>query len=294
MQKHELIKGRLTQVAIDIVAGTKQVKLKGELFYMARKRNKAKQEIPLPNPLLSAGATTSVPSVALLIDGENALIPDLIDHILVEAGKIGVVTSRQVYGNWAASCMQGWKKITVRYALEPKRTLLSKPGHNATDIALVIDAMDLLHRGIKYFCIVAGDSDYVPLVLRLRQESSTVLVIGSSACSSALKEASSVFLSTDQLLPKALSQPSTSQAITPLSPLELSVLLTNAYHVASQKLKTAWVPLSALGLALRQLDPHFQVIYDKQRLSTLIKQHPTLLEIRYRGQVGEVRLRSST
>jgi hypothetical protein len=125
---------------------------------MARKRNKAKQALPLPNLIVSTGATTPVPSVALLIDGENALIPDLIDHILMEAGKIGVVASRQVYGNWAAFCMQGWKKIMVRYALEPNETLISKPGHNGTDIALVIGAMDLFHQGIKYFCIVAGDS----------------------------------------------------------------------------------------------------------------------------------------
>ncbi len=295
MQEHALIKGRLTQVATDSVAGAKPVKLKGELFCMARKRNKAKQAIPLPKLILSAGATAPVPSVALLIDGENALIPDLIDHILVEAGKIGVVTSRQVYGNWTASCMQGWKKIMVRYALEPNETLISKPGHNGTDIALAIGAMDLFHQeGIKYFCIVAGDSDYVPLVLRLRQGGSTVLVIGPPACSSVLKEASSVFLSTDQLLQQASSQTSSSRTITPLSPLELSMLLTKAYDVATQKSETAWVLLSALGLALRQLDPNFQVICGKQRLSTLIKQHPTLFEIRYRGQVGEVRLRSST
>ena len=284
MRELELIKARLTQVATDSISGAKHVKLKGELFCMARKSNKAKQATP-------------VPSVALLIDGENALIPDLIGHILVEAGKIGVVTSRQVYGNWAASCMQGWKKIMVRYALEQKGSLVSKPGHNGTDIALVIGAMDLLSQGIKYFCIVAGDSDYVPLVLRLRQESSMVLVIGPPACSSVLKEASSVFLSTDQLLPQASSQLSSSQAILPLSPSELSILLTNAYHVAKQKSKTEWVLLAALGSALRQLDPHFQALFGKQKLSRLIKQHPTLFEIwhsiRGKGQVQEVRLISS-
>lgn len=244
------------------------------------------------------GAASSVARVALLIDGENVSARDLFAHMLVEASKMGEVVVRQVYGNWAASCMQAWKKIMVRYALEPKGPLLSKPGHNATDIALVIGAMDLLHQGIKYFCIVAGDSDYVPLVLRLRQESSTVLVIGSPAVSSALKEASSVFLSTDQLLPQALSQPSSSQAIALPSPLELSALLTNAYHVATQKSKTEWVLLSTLGSALRQLDPDFHAIRGKQKLSTVIKQYPTLFEIRYRisgtGQVGEVRLCGST
>src|SRR5260221_102242 len=266
---------------------------------MASKSNKAKQATPNPNPPLSAGATASVPSVALLIDGENALIPNLIAHILKEVGKIGVIASRQVYGNWAASCMQGWKKIMVRYALEPKGHLVSKPGHNGTDIALTIDAMDMFHQeGIKYFCIVAGDSDYVPLVLRLRRGGSTVLVIGPPACSSDLKEASSVFLSTDQLLPQASPQPASSQAIPPLSSLELSVLLTNAYHVATQKDETEWVLLSTLGSTLRQLNPHFQAIYGKQKLSTLIKQYPTLFEVRHcirgNGQVQEVRLLSST
>src|SRR5258708_25241509 len=264
---------------------------KGEIFCMARKRNKAKQATPLANPLLLAGATTPVPPVALLIDGENALIPDLISHILVEAGKMGGITIRRVYGNWAAPTMQSWKKYLTHYALEP---MGNRPGHNATDIALVIGAMDLLYRGIRHFCLVAGDSDYVPLASRLRQDGCTVLVIGTSAVSSALKEASSVFLSTDQLLPQALSQPSSSQAIAPLSSLELSVLLTEAYHVATQKSKTEWVLLSALGSALRQLNPHLQAIYGKQKLSTVIKQPPTLFEIRYRisgnGQVEEVLL----
>jgi len=266
---------------------------------MARKRNKAKQVLPLPNLIVSAGATTPGPSVALLIDGENALIPDLIGHILMEAGKIGVVTSRQVYGNWAASCMQGWKKIMVRYALEQKGSLVSKPGHNGTDIALAIGAMDLFHQeGIKYFCIVAGDSDYVPLVLRLRQGGSTVLVIGPPASSSVLKEASSVFLSIDQLLPQASSGPSSSQVVASFIQSELSMLLTKAYHVATQKKKTEWVLLAALGSALRQLKPDFQAICGKQKLSTVIKQHPTLFEIRHsirgNGQVEEVRLLSST
>src|SRR2546430_16560765 len=124
----------------------------GEICCMAR--NKKKQATTLPNPLLSAGATTPVPPVALLIYGENVMIPDLIAHILVEAGKMGGVTLRQGYGNWAAPSMQSWKKYLTHYALEP---MGNRPGHNATDIALVIGAMDLLYRGIKHFCLGAGD-----------------------------------------------------------------------------------------------------------------------------------------
>jgi hypothetical protein len=76
------------------------------------------------------------------------------------------------------------------------------------------------------------------------------------------------------------------------------MLLTKAYDVASQKGQTEWVLLAVLGSALRQLSPDFQALYGKQKLSTLIKQHPALFEIRQsirgKGQVEEVRLLSST
>jgi uncharacterized LabA/DUF88 family protein len=264
--------------------------------YLMRRKSKSKTTMNHQNGQTGIGTTSPVAPVALLIDGENAQIPDLIAHILVEAGKMGGVTIRQVYGNWAAPCMQSWRKQLTHYALDP---MGNRPGHNATDIALVIGAMDLLHcGGIRNFCLVAGDSDYVPLVSRLRQGGCTVMVIGTSAVSSALKEACSVFLSTDQLLPQPSSRPTSSQANAHSLQSELSMLLTRAYHVATQKSKTEWVLLSALGLALRQLNPNFQVIYGKQKLSTLIKQHPLLFEIRQRisgnGQVGEVRLHSFT
>jgi hypothetical protein len=265
---------------------------KGEIFCMPRKRKQAKQATPLPNPLLSAGATTPVPPVALLIDGENAIIPDLIAYILVEAGKMGGVTVRQIYGNWATPSMQPWKKHLAHYSLEP---LGNRPGHNATDIALVIGAMDLLYRGIKHFCLVAGDSDYVPLISRLRQSGCTVLVIGTSAASNALKDASSMFLSTSQLIPQVSSQPSSPQTIAPPKPLELSALLTKAYHVATQKSETEWVPLSLLGLKVRELSSTFEMTYGKQNLSNLVKQCNGCFDTRKRkvgkGQVEEVHLR---
>ncbi len=259
---------------------------------MARKRKTAEQGTTPPNPLLSAGATTPVPPVALLIDGENTIVPDLIVHILVEAGKMGGVTIRQVYGNWAAPSMQSWKKHLNHYALEQ---MGNRPGHNATDIALVIGAMDLLYRGIKHFCLVAGDSDYVPLVSRLRQSGCTVLVIGTAAVSSDLKETSSIFLSTDQLIPQASTRSSASQAVAPPQPSELPTLLTKAYHVAAQKSGAEWVLFSQLGLTLRELSSTFETTYGKQNLSALIKQCNGRFETRKRkigkGQAEEMRLR---
>ena len=234
-----------------------------------------------------------VAPVVLLIDGENVTASDLIAHILVEAGKMGGVTIRRVYGNWAAPTMQAWKKVLAHYALEWEGSSSSTPGPNATDIALVIGAMDLLSAGIRHFCLVAGDSDYVPLVHRLRKDGCTVVVIGTSAASTALKEASSQFLTTDQLLPHATP---TQASRTAVPPTELPRLLTEAYRLARQGSETEWVLLSAMGLALRRLVPHFEETYGKQQLSIRLQQYPDLFELRQRtsgnGEVGEARLRA--
>lgn len=268
---------------------------------MARHKKQAKQAAVLSNLPLPTGTVTPVSPVALLIDGENVMLPDLIAHILVEAGKMGGVTTRHVYGNWAAPSMQSWKKQLAHYGLEP---MGNRPGHNATDIALVIRAMDLFYHGIKHFCLVAGDSDYVPLVQRLRQEGCTILVIGTPAVSSALKDASSVFLSTDQLVPQISSTPHapppspSSPVLVSLQTQELSTLLVDAYQVAVQQSGSEWVLLSVLGLTLRKRSSTFETTYGKKSLSALVKQCSKCFEIRKKnvgkGQAEEVRLRQQS
>lgn len=240
-----------------------------------------------------------VAPVALLIDGENVIAPDLIAHILVEAGKMGGVVIRQVYGNWTAPSMQSWKEMLTHYALEPIGNFPANAGRNATDIALVIGAMDLLYRGVRHFCLVAGDSDYVPLVLRLRQDRCTILGIGMPNASQALREACSRFLTTEQLTPNTAPSTPTIASFTSLPTAHtvkgLSTLLTEAYQHVAKKNGGEWILLSALGKALRDLNPHFQETYGKKRLSTLIEQCPGLFETRQRkvgkGQITEVRLR---
>lgn len=238
-----------------------------------------------------------VAPVAMLIDGENVIVPDLIAYILVEAGKMGGVTIRRVYGNWATPQMQAWKKILDHYRLEPMGINRLKSGHNATDIALVVDAMDMLYGGIRHFCLVTGDSDYVPLVQRLRRDNCTVLGIGNPSASTALKETYNHFLLIDQLLPHA-APPAIPASSAPLaSATALSTLLTRAYHAAIQRSTTGWVLLSAFGIALRQIYPDFEMMYGKQQLSSLLSLYPDLFEVRQRqigkGEVIEARLRES-
>lgn len=241
-------------------------------------------------PVVQAKAVSVAP-VALLIDGENVVIPELLAHVLVEAGRMGGVTIRHVYGNWSASVMQGWKKYLAHYGLEAKGNWT---GPNATDIALVIGAMDLLYQGIKHFCLVAGDRDYVPLVERLRQEGCTVLVIGSPAASKALQETSSRFLSTEQLLPGAA--PAVVPVLAPLASVdELRTVLIAAYQAAVGKGTDEWISLAQLGNSARQCDATFEERYGKTALSTLLKQCGETFETRMesvgKGQREEVRRR---
>ena len=262
---------------------------------MARsKKSKAPAATP-PNQQTSVGASP----VALLIDGENVIAPDLIAPILVEASKMGSVVIRQVYGNWASPSMSPWKSMMIQHALERMGDVPTSAGRNATDIALVIGAMDLLYRGMRHFCLVAGDSDYVPLVLRLRQEGCTVLGIGMPNASHALREACTRFLTTEQLTPQpVLPSPSLSAPPAPTGERsfeELLVLLTTAYHQVAKAGGNEWVLLAVLGKALRDHYPTFQNTYGKKKLSALLDQYPDLFEQRLRtagqGQTAEVRLR---
>jgi hypothetical protein len=104
----------------------------------------------------------SRPRVALLIDGENSTYVS-IPSLLAEAGKLGDVMIRRVYGNWSLSSKHAWQEIAPRYGLEQRHHGKTAPGKNATDIALVVDAMDILYSGaIEHFCLVTSDSDYSP------------------------------------------------------------------------------------------------------------------------------------
>src|SRR6266704_5575345 len=264
---------------------------------MARRK---KAKTTATTSLIPQNALAASP-VALLIDGENVIAPDMIAHILVEAGKMGGVVIRQVYGNWAASSMNPWKEMMNHYELEQMGNVPANAGRNATDIALVIGAMDLLYRGVRHFCLVAGDSDYIPLVLRLRQDGCTILGIGMPNALLALREACTRFLSTEQLTPLAATPPSMIASFTSSPPArtmdmeELSILLTMAYLHDTKKSGSEWILLSALGKALRETSPHFQDTYGSKRLSKLIEQCPGLFETRQRktvkGHSDEVRLR---
>ena len=107
--------------------------------------------------------------IAVLIDGDNAQ-SSLLPQMLVEAGRHGQVTVRRIYGDWTTQNMNSWKETLNYHAFQPIQQFRYTIGKNATDSAMIIDAMDLLHSGVvDGFCLVSSDSDYTRLATRIRE-----------------------------------------------------------------------------------------------------------------------------
>lgn len=117
-------------------------------------------------------------SIALLIDADNAPA-DKIEFILSELAAHGVVNVRRAYGNWTKSDLAGWIKVLHENSIQPMQSFDLVKGKNATDMALVIDALDLLYtKNLQTFCLVSSDSDFTPLIQRLRADGKEVFGFG--------------------------------------------------------------------------------------------------------------------
>jgi NYN domain/OST-HTH/LOTUS domain len=255
----------------------------------------------------------SRPRVALLIDGDNSASIS-IPALLAEAGKLGDVTIRRVYGNWSLSSMHAWQEVAPQYGLEQRHHGQTTPGKNATDITLVVDAMDILYSGaIEHFCLVTSDSDYTPLVLRLRSAGCQVLGIGKPATPLALQTACTEFVSTDELLSRPVQPFPTAQPSATLAPVidaavpaaspsgtvasmttalplstEPLTLLVKAYEEVARKEQVEWVLLSSKGTVLKQFNALFsQVVYGHKDLLTFVKAYPERFETRRQASKGK-------
>jgi len=230
--------------------------------------------------------------IVLLIDGDNAQ-PSLIAKILAEAGKYGSVTIRRIYGDWTQANMSGWKETLNNYAIQPIQQFRYTIGKNATDSAMIIDAMDILHSHlVDGFCIVSSDSDYTRLATRIREMGFFVMGIGKQKTPKAFVNACNLFIYTENLVPKDSSprgrRPSGRAAADKEEKPKKTdpvPLLKEAFEMAMQE--DGWANLSTLGFYLHQLDPGFDPrTYGYKQLSQLIKTHSHLFEIRYQDETG--------
>ena len=117
-------------------------------------------------------------NIALLIDADNAP-SSTIEFIIAELASHGVVNIRKAYGNWKKPTLSGWEKVLHDYAIQPIQHFDLIKGKNATDMALLIDAMDILYtKDVQTFCLVSSDCDFTPLIMRLRADGKQVIGFG--------------------------------------------------------------------------------------------------------------------
>jgi uncharacterized protein (TIGR00288 family) len=160
-------------------------------------------------------------NVALLIDADNAQ-PSSLDPVLTVLADLGAVNVRRAYGNWSKPGLKTWAALTLKHGIEPQQQFDITKGKNATDMKMTVDAMDLLYRGrVTGFGIMSSDSDFMPLVMRIRQEGLPVYGFGSSRTPEGFRQACTRFIDVTGLavqeempLPPAILAKPTKPAVT--------------------------------------------------------------------------------
>ena len=257
---------------------------------------------------LMTGSRNQQPRLAVLIDGDNASSA-IIAPLLGRVSNLGRAVVRRVYGDWTAPRLGGWKSVLLEHSLQPIQQFAYTQGKNATDSALIIDAMDLLHTAdVDGFCIVSSDSDFTRLASRLRESGKIVHGFGERSTPTAFVAACDAFIAFDELraaavrvrpaaaatrlAPSAAVAPAAQPATTPVKkrpPVPIDLLKAAISGAADDD---GWVHLGKLGSTMKTLRPSFT---PKQhgfaQLHLLLKAQPTLELKKGAGAAVYVRVR---
>ena len=225
-------------------------------------------------------ATENAARLAVLIDADNAQA-SITERLLAEVAKYGTAHVKRAYGDWTSPNLRGWKDQLLAQSIQPIQQFAYTTGKNATDAAMVIDAMDLLYSGrFDGFCIVSSDSDFTRLAARLRESGMTVYGFGERKTPKPFVAACDKFVYVENLrfadedaasdvlgVKPAKPKPATAAQLKADS--ELVSLLRNAVEAASDD--DGWAPLSAVGNIITNQRPDFDSrSYGYGKLSDLI------------------------
>ena len=140
-------------------------------------------------------------NIALLIDADNASAAHF-DPVMTVLAELGTVNIRRAYGNWSKTTLKTWAALSVAQAIEPQQQFDLTKGKNATDMKMTIDAMDLMASGrVDGFGLMSSDSDFTPLVTRIRQQGIPVYGFGSANTPEGFKRACTRFIDVKALVP---------------------------------------------------------------------------------------------
>lgn len=205
--------------------------------------------------------------IALFIDADNAPASKF-EAILSEVAKYGVVTIRKAYGNWKSPTLKPWEDLLHEYAIQPVQQYDLTKGKNASDIALVIDAMDVMYtKNIDVMCFVSSDCDFTPMVTRALAEGKVVLGFGERKTPSPFVNACSKFLFLDE--PAKQNDCTNNQLKNIKSDTKLINLLRQAIEATEEE--NGWASLSSVGSHISNKTSFDSRNYGYKNLSSLFR-----------------------
>ena len=239
---------------------------------------------------------TAEPHLAVLIDADNTSA-EWAKVIFREIATLGEASVRRVYGDFSGNRLRSWRNVLANHALIPHQQPAYTKGKNSSDIALAIDAMDLLHSGRFHgFVLVSSDSDFTRLASRIREQGLDVFGIGKSTAPEAFRKACKQFIRIENLLDEdsetsaapvkaSKQQPSSSKAGTSEPGGDANAEIQEADKIqqppskavplilaAMRKHDEEWVPLSTIGSHIHAAEPEFDSrTYGCPNMSSLVK-----------------------
>ena len=208
--------------------------------------------------------------IAMFIDADNAPAKR-VEKILSELATYGSLSMRKAYGNWKNSSLKGWENNLHEYSIQPIQQFDLTKGKNATDMAMTIDAMDVLYtKDIDAFCIVSSDSDFTPLVMRILAEGKAVYGFGERKAPMPFVNACSKFLYLDDQEVEEESTVCIKKLGTDLkSDTKLMNLIRNA--IDAEQDEEGWAYLGTIGSIISNQASFDARNYGYKKLGDLIK-----------------------
>lgn len=214
--------------------------------------------------------------LAVLIDAEN-MSPKIVSGLFKEIATIGEASVRRIYGDFTRPGLKGWAEVLAAHAIMPHQNFANVGGKNASDIALVIDAMDLMHSGrFDGFCLVSSDSDFTRLAARIREQGIAVYGFGEQKTPQSFRHACKRFVYTENLThsdAKAAELTIDAAAVPTalkLPPAEAAPIIKSALNRLEDL--DGWYALGAVGIQLLAEMPDFDPrSYGCPKLSQLVE-----------------------
>ena len=235
------------------------------------------------------------PRLAVLIDADNTSAK-IADGLFEEVAKIGEASVRRIYGDFSGTRSKAWADVLAKHAIIPQQQFAYTTGKNASDITLVIDAMDLLHSGrFDGFCLVSSDSDFTRLAARIREQGIDVFGFGEQKTPESFRQACRRFIYTENLLAGAgKDEQDAASAAKSLQPVSAAVPLIKKV-LAQEETDEGWVSLGTVGTRLLYLAPDFDPrTFGFRKLSDLIRKTNTFEVQQAEGRPLSIRLKQGT